>query len=439
MKRWIIAGAGLIAVLGPGAVYSFSLLSAPLAAAFGWVPSEVTWAFAIANFFLACGGLVGGMISDRNGPRIVGVIGVTLWAMGNALCALLVKSHSVEMLYLFYGVIGGFGCGMTYIAVLNSVIRWFPEARGFGGGLVIMGFGLGSFVYNAIVKAWGPFASLNTATSAYTAGLAKAVAAHTPFNAGPYLLSAANVGQLMSLFLCSGAAFAVLGVVAVLVLENPPAADPTYAAQYTGKQFTLPEMMADARFYIIWAMLFLNVFGGVTIISNMVPLMRELTGLSTADAAALYGILALCNGVGRFLWGSISDRLGRRLTFGLLFGGQALAFVVLDSSGHDLLLVAASLAVLLLCYGGGFGVMPAFNSDFFGTKNFGANYGLQISAWGLAAVVGTGFISTLKEVTGSFAGLMQPIAVVLLVATFLPLILGESRTSAAEATPPIAA
>jgi len=438
MKRWIIALAGLFAVLGPGAVYSFSLLSGPLAAAFGWTPSEVTWAFAIANFFLACGGVVAGMISDRYGPRIVGVIGITLWAGGNALCALLARNHSIELLYLFYGIIGGFGCGMTYIAVLNSVIRWFPGARGFGGGLVIMGFGLGSFVYNAIVKAWGPFASLSTATAAYTAGLAKAVAAHTPFNAEPFLLPPANVDQLMSLFLYSGIAFVVLGVATVLVLENPPLSDPQYAAQYAGKQFTLPEMLGDARFYIIWAMLFLNVFGGVTIISNMVPLMRELTGLSAADAAGLYGILAICNGAGRFLWGAVSDRLGRRLTFGLLFGGQALAFVVLDSSGRDLLLVSASIAVLLLCYGGGFGVMPAFNSDFFGMKHFGANYGMHISAWGLAAVVGTGFISTLKAATGSFAGLMQPIAVVILVATFLPLILGETESNL-EAAPPVSA
>jgi len=230
----------------------------------------------------------------------------------------------------------------------------------------------------------------------------------------------------------------VLGVATVLVLENPPLSDPQYAAQYAGKQFTLPEMLGDARFYIIWAMLFLNVFGGVTIISNMVPLMRELTGLSAADAAGLYGILAICNGAGRFLWGAVSDRLGRRLTFGLLFGGQALAFVVLDSSGRDLLLVSASIAVLLLCYGGGFGVMPAFNSDFFGMKHFGANYGMHISAWGLAAVVGTGFISTLKAATGSFAGLMQPIAVVILVATFLPLILGETESNL-EAAPPVSA
>jgi len=432
MTRWIVAVAGIMAVLGPGVVYSFSLLSGPLAAAFGWVPSEVTWAFAIANFSLAIGALVGGWISDHRGPRVVGMIGIALWAGGYALCGLLVKSHNIALLYLCYGVVAGTGCGMAYMAVLNAVIRWFPASRGFGGGLVIMGFGLGSFVYNLIIKAWAPFASLNSAGQAYSAALAKAVAAHTQFAAGPYLLAPAATDQLMGLFLASGAGFAVLGWTAMWLVHHPPLDDPQYAVQFRGPQASLTEVLGDARFYILWAMLFINAFGGITIISNMVPLMRELTGLSPAGATGLYAGLAICNGLGRFAWGALSDRLGRRTTFAILFSAQALAFVVLDSSGGDVTLVASAIAVLLLCYGGGFGTMPAFNADYFGMKNFGANYGMQISAWGMAAVVGTGFISTLKDFTGSFAGMMQPIAVVLLVATFLPLILGQSQLASSQ-------
>jgi len=427
MKRWVVAVAGIVVVLGPGAVYSFSLLSGPLAAAFGWAPGEVTWAFAIANFFLAVGALAGGLVSDRQGPRAVAAIGIVMWAGGNALCATLAKTHSVETFYLCYGVVGGFGCGMSYIAVLNSVIRWFPAARGFGGGLVIMGFGLGSFFYNAIVKSWGPFAGLGSSAQAYLTALAKAEAARTPFDASNYLLPQSGVDQFMSLFLFSAAGFIVIGCLACLLLRDPPVDDPVYSAQYEGIAFTLPQTIADARFYVLWSMLFLNALGGVTIISNMLPLMRELTGLSAGEAAGLYALVAVCNGLGRFFWGALSDRIGRRVTFAILFGGQALAFVVLDSSGRDVTIVMVCIAFLLLCYGGGFGVMPSYNADTFGVKNFGANYGMQISAWGTAAVVGTAFISTLKDATGSFAGMMQPIAVILLVAIFLPLILGETE------------
>lgn len=432
MKRTIVVIAGILAVLGPGAIYSFSLLSGPVAAAFGWSPTEVTWAFAMANFFLAMGAFVGGVISDRWGPRVVSLIGILLWSIGYAGCGLLTQSRNIEVFYLCYGVIAGLGCGMTYIAVLSAVIRWFPNNRGFGGGLLVMGFGLGSFCYNAIVKSWEPFSSLTAATQSYTSALAAAVSARVPFDPTSYMLPQSSVDNLMYIFLISGGAFALLGVVASLLLATPPADDPVYAAQYSGRQFTLPQMLGDARFYILWAILFLSVFGGVTMISNMVPLMRELTGMSTTDAAGLYGGLAICNGLGRFVWGALSDRIGRRSAFVILFAGQALAFVSLGNN-HEVVIVGISIAVLLVCYGGGFGVMPAFNADFFGTKNFGANYGMQLSAWGLAGVAGTGISSWLKELTGSFAGMTQPIAIILLVAIFFPLILGEAQRQALEA------
>jgi MFS family permease len=183
----------------------------------------------------------------------------------------------------------------------------------------------------------------------------------------------------------------------------------------------------------VWAILFLNVFGGVTMISNIVPIMHELTGMPLADVAGLYGLLAILNGLGRFAWGTLSDRIGRRLTFALLFGGQALAFFVLDSD-RDPIVVTAAIALLLFCYGGGFGAMPAFNADFFGTKHFGSNYGAHLSAFGLAAVFGTYFISTMRELSGSFVGLMQPISIVLLIAIFFPLIT-ENAKPGVEAEP----
>jgi nitrate/nitrite transporter NarK len=295
-----------------------------------------------------------------------------------------------------------------------------------------MGFGLGSVFYNAIVKSWEPFAGIAAATQAYTTALGTAIAAHVPFDPTTYMLPEASVAQLMQLFFVSGGAFAVTGLAASFFIAVPPAGDPAYAVEQGREQFSLPQMLGDARFYILWATLFLSVFGGVTMISNMVPLMRELTGMSSADAAGLYAILAVCNGLGRFLWGAVSDRIGRRTTFVILFAGQAIAFVSLGIN-HEVVLVGISIAVLLLCYGGGFAVMPAFNADFFGTKNFGSNYGMQLSAWGFAGIAGTTLSSSLKDLTGSFAGMTQPIAVIMLVAIFFPLILGEAQRRALEA------
>lgn len=429
MKRWIVALAGLICVLGPGALYSFSLLSTPLTAAFGWAPGDVTWGFALANLFLAIGGVVGGMLSDRFGPRFIAVTGIALWAAGYALCATLPASHSLVAFYLFYGVIGGTGCGMAYISALSAVLKWFPKSRGLGSGLVIMGFGLGSFVYNSIVKPSAAFATITSDTQAYVAAQAAAIAQHVPFEAQKYLMEPSSVSAFMSIFTGSAAAFAILGILGALLLSVPSRDD--VAFEPTGPQFTMRSMVADPRFYVLWAMLFLNIFGGITIISNMVPLMRDVTGMSAPQAASLYGFLAIFNGLGRLIWGAISDRISRRVTFALLFGGQALAFFALDST-KDPTFVAIAIGVLLLCYGGGFGVMPAFNADFFGTKHFGANYGLQLTAWGLAAVFGTYFISAMKALSGSYIGLMQPVSIALLVAMFFPLIIESAKKAKTE-------
>lgn len=427
MKRWIVAIAGIACVLGPGTLYSFSLFSTPLTAAFGWAPSDVTWAFALANLFLAIGGVVGGVLSDRFGPRYVAVTGIALWATGFALCSTLATNHSILAFYLYYGVIAGTGCGIAYISTINAVLKWFPSARGFGGGLVIMGFGLGSFVYNNIVKPQAAYATITRESQAYASAQSAAFAQHVAFEAPKYLMDATAIQAFMSIFAASAIAFAVLGIVSAIFLSNPPANDVAFEA--VGKQFTMRAMVADPRFYVLWAMLFLNIFGGVTIISNMVPLMRDITGMTAPQAASLYGLLALFNGLGRLAWGALSDRISRRVTFAMLFGGQALAFFALDST-KDPTLVAIAIGILLLCYGGGFGVMPAFNADFFGTKHFGANYGLQLTAWGFAAVFGTYILSSMKALSGSYSGLMQPVSIALLVAMFFPMIIESAKTAA---------
>ena len=431
MKRWTVAIAGLLCVLGPGTLYSFSLVSTPLTAAFGWPSTSVTWAFAIANLFLAIGGLIGGSIADRIGPRFVSVIGITLWASGYAACSTLSQSHSLVAFYLFYGVIGGLGCGMAYISALSAVLKWFPRQRGFGGGLVIMGFGLGSFVYNSIVKPTGAFASIASETASYVKAQNAAIAAHAPFDFAKNAMSSSSVGQLMSLFVASAIAFAVLGITSALFISNPK---PEALEEFEGATSTEPRMalgatLADARFYVLWAMLFLNVFGGITVLSNMVPIMHELmghkhdfTGAMTPDPTGIYGFLAIFNGLGRLFWGWISDRISRRVTFALVLGGQAIAFFLLDGL-QGITYVSIAVGILLLCYGGGFGIMPAFNADFFGTKHFGANYGAQLSAWGLAAVAGVYFTGIMKTLSGTFVGIMQPVSIMLLVAMILPLII----------------
>jgi MFS family permease len=183
------------------------------------------------------------------------------------------------------------------------------------------------------------------------------------------------------------------------------------------------------QFWSLWAMLFLNVTAGILFISNAVPIMRELTGAAPATALAVYGLIALFNGLGRFFWGAVSDRIGRNAAYVFIYGTQVVIFFVVGRV-EALWLVAALFAIVLLDYGGGFGTMPSFTADYFGTRYMGVNYGWILSAWGVGGIVGPLFVAAVKDRTGSFSGALPVIAIVLLAAAILPAVTrrpGERR------------
>ncbi len=424
-RRFIVAIAGLFVVLSPGAVYAFSLLSGPLAAAFGFRPQQVSWAFALFSLFIAVGGALGGTLCDKRGPKFAATLGGVMLSIGYGLCgalALIPGVSTLLLLYLFYGAIAGTGSGIVYVAALMAIMRWSKTRRGLAGGFVIMGFGLGTLVYGVIVKSWPAFASIQDSTKIYTDAYTNAVSTGRTFNALHVLLPQNDLNALMLLFAISGVAFLVLTVVAARFLSIPD-------AQFDSalpKDYKSGLMFADARFYVVWAILFLNVFGGSMVIGSAVPIMSELTAIPVATAAGLYALLAIFNGLGRIAFGALSDLIGRRYTFVVIFVMQAVAFMMLDSL-HDVVSVSVALGLMLFAYGGGFATVPAMIADLFGTKNYGANYGATMSAWGLAAVLGAYFVNVLKTTGGSYVAMMQPLSILVLVALFFPLIIDPRK------------
>jgi OFA family oxalate/formate antiporter-like MFS transporter len=427
-NRWAIAVAGTVAMICLGTVYSWSLFTQPLIAAFGWSNTTTTWAFALAIFFLGVGAIIGGRWQDRRGPRPVAVTGVVLWGVANVLAGLGTERLGAPWMYATYGVVGGLGLGLGYVTPVAAVTKWFPDRRGFGSGMVVMGFGLGAFLYNNLLKAIPSFSAV-----AQEAG--KVIAA-----GGAERLSDASVGTLMSTFVWSGVVFAVLGGICASAIRNPePSELPESAraaasgakAQAAAAQQDYPPSRAlrTPQFWALWAMLFLNVTAGILFISNAVPIMRELTGAAPGTALAVYGFIALFNGLGRFFWGAVSDRIGRNLAYLLIYGTQVLIFFVVGGI-ESLPLVAFLFAIVLLDYGGGFGTMPSFTADYFGTKYMGVNYGWILLAWGVGGIVGPIFVAAVKDRTGSFSGALPVIAVILLCAMILPLVTrkpGEKR------------
>ncbi|MFN0303976.1 MAG: OFA family MFS transporter [Burkholderiales bacterium] len=416
-SRWMIALAGTVIMTSLGAIYSWSIFTQPLIAGFGWSNTTVTWTFAVAILALSVGALVGGRWQDRAGPRLVTLIGVLLWGIGNVLAGLGTPRFGAVWLYLTYGALGRFGVGMAYITPVAVVTKWFPDRRGLGSGMVVMGFGLGAFFYNFIVKSSPGFEAAIVAATDYAESVRIRRAVLT--------LSLDHLHALMNVFVWSGIAFIAVGGACALFLKNPPHgyASPGLAAHAPeARSHTTREMLCRPQFYLLWSMLFLNITAGILVISNAVPIMQELTHAAPTIVAAMYGCVCAANGIGRLFWGAVSDRIGRHRAYCAIFGIQACVFIALGSM-ESLTAVVLAYSIILLCYGGGFGTMPSFNADYFGTRHLGANYGALLTAWGAAGLVGPLFAAAVKDATGSFSGALPIVTIMLCGAMILPMVI----------------
>ena len=433
-NRWSIALAGVLVMLCLGTVYSWSIFTNSLIAGFNWSTQDATIPFEAAIFFLGLGAVFGGRWQDRVGPRTVTIVGVVLWGVGVLLAGLGTQALGKWWMDLTYGVIAGFGNGMAYVTPVAMVTKWFPDRRGLGSGMVVMGFGLGAFVYNQIITRMAIYTAAAKPALAYVKARDAAIKAGSTFDPTQFQLSPDVVHGIMMLFIVSGIAFVVIGGIAAMALQNPPegysvAGAVATAASHT-PSYTPSQALAMPQLYSLWLLLFLNVTAGIFIISNAVPMISEFSGAGAATAALWYGLIAVFNGLGRFFWGWISDRIGRAMTYTVMYLVQVVIFFVV---GHLAGLggVLTCFAIVLLCYGGGFGVMPSFNADYFGTKYMGQIYGFILTAWGLGGVVGPFIAGFVKDKTGSYASALVWIAVMLIVAAIIPFFVKKPEPSAA--------
>jgi MFS transporter, OFA family, oxalate/formate antiporter len=390
-NRWSIATAGVSLQVALGAVYAWSVFRAPLMKQFGWSISEVTLTFTISIFVLGIAAFFGGLWLNRVGPRVVALTGGFLYGLGVFLASF--SDHKLWWLYLSYGVIGGIGLGFSYIVPVAVLVKWFPDRRGLITGVAVGGFGAGALV---------------------TAPVATRLIQ--------------SVGVLHT-FAYLGIAFLVVTVIAGYFMQNPPegwrpedwAPTTSQASQLSSRDYTLGEALRTWQWWALWLLLFLNTSAGISVISQEAPLFQELARVTVVAAAGMVGVVSIGNAFGRVFWAWASDTITRRATFAVMFIAQIILFWALPSitSASVLTIVAF---IVLMCYGGGFGTMPAFTADYFGSRNVGPIYGLMLTAWGFASAFGPLLIAYLRQSTGSYREALHVIAGVMAVSVLLPLI-----------------
>jgi OFA family oxalate/formate antiporter-like MFS transporter len=253
-----------------------------------------------------------------------------------------------------------------------------------------------------------------------------------------HLISAVGVSHT---FMTLGVIYSPLVSAAAVFMNNPPEGyrpagwNPPLKQQQqqAGNDYTFSRALKTWQWYGLWAILFFNTLAGISIISQAAPLAQETTHVSAVVAAGLVGIISIANGAGRFLWAWCSDFLGRARVFQVMLLTQAVVFFAL-SRIHNFGGLAVLAFIVLLCYGGGFGTMPAFASDFFGSRNIGSIYGLMLTAWGFAGVSGPTLIAYVRQSTGYYTVALELIAGIMLLSSVLPFVIRPPKAQTTDFT-----
>jgi OFA family oxalate/formate antiporter-like MFS transporter len=407
-NRWLLVAAALLLQFSIGAVYAWSVFAKALkeAPAFELSSVEASLPFTVTIGMIFIGSYLGGRIQDRRGPRPVALLGGVIYAVGVVLASFAQDGGQLWLIVLGYGVISGFGLGFAYIVPIAMLLKWFPDKRGLITGLAVGGFGFGAVLTSPVAQ-W---------------------------------LIAQDPDRPTSAFLPLGIAYLVMSLIGASFFRNPPAgySVPGFepAASGTGNgggtDYTQGEALRTPQWYLLTAILALNVTAGIALISQAAASATDVAGYTAAGAAAVVGVLAVFNGGGRIVWAAASDFIGRMPAFAAMLGLQGVCLLLLPHASNAALFFILA-AVVYLCYGGGFGTMPATAGDYFGVKFAGAIYGLMLVGWSLGGILGPIIISALiGEDTNYTLGYttIGIIALASMVLTFITKIPSRTRETA---------
>jgi MFS family permease len=374
LNRWRIPVGAVLVHICIGSVYAWSTFNRPIQALMPGQPLLFTppyMTFTTALALLGLSAAFGGPWVERRGPRAAATAAALFFGTGLLLGGFGLSIRQPILVFVGMGLIGGIGCGLGYISPVSTLVKWFPDRRGMATGMAIMGFGGGAFVAGYLNE----FLRVRF-------GLAPTV-------------------------MMLGATYLVVMLIGSRLLQSPPPGwkpagwtpPEKKNAMITDRSVSRNDAIRTPQFYLLWAILFINVTAGIGILAQASPMTQDMFGRTAADAAVFVSILSVFNASGRFVWASGSDYIGRRNTYTLFFLVQVALFLLIPGMAGrgDWALFQVSLFVVLTMYGGGFATIPAFLADIFGPENVGAIHGALLTAWSAAAIAGPVIITEMSN------------------------------------------
>ncbi|ROV56205.1 L-lactate MFS transporter [Neisseria chenwenguii] len=393
-NRWLVPPAALAVHLSIGQIYAYSVFNAPLtkiigiteSAADDWKLTTVGWIFSIALAVLGASAALFGTWMERVGPRKAMFVAACCFSLGFLVSALGVSTHNLALLYLGNGVIGGVGLGLGYIGPVSTLMKWFPDKPGMATGLAIMGFGGGAMLASPM-----SVALMNRFAGAASVGVAET-------------------------FVVLAAVYFALMMFGAFTIRIPAegwkpegyVAPKSASKLVSSSHVNVNQAMKTPQFWLLFWVLCLNVTAGIGVLGQASVMIQELFSETSVGAQAAIGagaaagfvsLLSLFNMGGRFVWSSVSDKIGRKNTYTVFFILGALLYLAvppIGASGNKALFIIG-FCVIMSMYGGGFAAIPAYLKDLFGTYQVGAIHGQILLAWSTAAVAGPVLVNYIRQ------------------------------------------
>jgi len=393
--------------LALGILYTWSVISKAVPDEWGWSESEKSWPYAIACLIFCIIMVPAGRMQDKIGPRIVATVGGVLVGVG-----FIIASMTTSFLgyILGFGLLAGAGIGCGYASATPPAVKWFPAAKtGLIAGIVVSGFGLAS-VYAAPLTTW--------------------------------LIAAWNIKTAV---LVLGIAFFVIVIVLAQILKPPhktyvPVGAETQKSIDTvnkKENFTPKEMLSTVQFYMLWFMYACGAGAGLMIIAKLAIIAKQQANINLGFV--FVAVLAVGNGAGRIAAGMLSDKIGRKITMFICFVLQAILIFLLSRTNQGSILAAVPvLAIISVLIGANYGanlsLFPSITKDFYGLENFGVNYGLIFTAWGVGGFLLALLAGKLYDVYQTFAFAYYGASVLLVLAAMITFFVKPPHHPVIEAT-----